>query len=76
MTSVDHNVITNATKILTVSSKSKKKLSLPVPEQEFELELELSYEDVMLEEIENMEPYEQHMCAYLAVCIKKNFFKP
>lgn len=76
MTSVDHNVISNATGILTISSKSKKK-SLPatVQTQTFELELELSYEDVMLAEIDAMDPYEQHMCAYLALCIEEKFLQ-
>lgn len=81
MTSVDQNVITNATGILTVSSKNKTKPSLlsvreqELREQEFEIELELSYEHIMLEEIENMEPYEQHMCAYIALCIEDKFLQ-
>lgn len=76
MTSVDHNVITNATGILTVSCKSKKKsLPLPILDQAFELHLEINYEDIMLGEIENMEPYEQHVCAYIALCIEEKFLQ-
>lgn len=29
----------------------------------------------MLNEIENMDPYEQHMCAYVASCIEKKFLQ-
>lgn len=72
LTSVDHNVITNATGILTVSSTSTKR---PLPsssqDQAFDFELECCYEDLILGEIDAMEPYDQHMCAYQASCIEE-----
>lgn len=76
-TSMDHNVISNATGILTVSSKGTDR-SLPVESQaqdqdqvEFEQELEISYEVVMLDEIDGMDPYAQHVCAYIALCVEE-----
>lgn len=83
MTSVDHNVITNATGILTASSGKLKKASPSLlrpqdPELELEIESEIeliSYEALMLEEIDALEPYEQHMCAYIASCIEEHFFQ-
>lgn len=76
MTSVDHNVITNATGILTVSSKMKNK-SKPsvVVNQPDVLELELDYDITMLGEIESAEPYEQHMCAYIALCVEDKYIQ-
>lgn len=81
MTSHDHNVVTNATGILTVSSTAQKKSlsSATHPfEPEFKLEIDselLSYEIVMLTEIETMEPFEKHMCAYIASCIEEKFIQ-
>lgn len=76
MTSVDHNVITNATGILTVSSKIKNK-SKPsvVVNQPDVLELELDYDMTMLGEIESVEPYQQHMCAYIALCVEDKYIQ-
>lgn len=78
MTSVDHNVLTNATGILTVSSR-KKKESLPSAahnqSKSLELELELNYLDTMVQEIETMDPYEQHMSAYVALCTEERFIQ-
>lgn len=78
MTSKDQNVITNATGILTVSSKNPKK-SIPSAVQNqheaLEIDIEISYEEVMVEEIEIMDPYESHMCAYIALCIEENFLQ-
>lgn len=80
LTSVDHNVITNATKILTVSSRSQKKPIARKSQQEVqssqpEFELELCYEFIMLEEIEMMDPYESHMCAYVARIVEEKFIR-
>lgn len=73
MTSVDHNVMTNATGILTVSSKSKRSSPSIPPQQPLEIEMIISYEEDMLAEIDSMDPYDQHMCAYLALCIEEKF---
>lgn len=78
MTSHDHNVITNATGILTVSSRNLLSSASHKQTQVFELEIDpelLNYEILMLKEIEMIEPYEQHMCAYIASCIEKKFIQ-
>lgn len=77
ITSVDHNVITNSTGILTVSSSTRHKKTLPSnPDQQpFNLEIEISYEDVMLRELDGMDEYLQHMSAYIALCIEEEFRK-
>lgn len=74
ITSVDHNVITNATGILTVSSNKKNQPLQPVVEDQV-FELELEYEIVMLTEIEQADPYEQHLWSYIALCVEENFIK-
>lgn len=77
-TSMDHNVISNATGILTVSSKGSKKPLPAKPQAQneaIELELELRYEVVMLNEIDGMDPYSQHVCAYIALCIEEEIAK-
>lgn len=75
MTSRDHNVITNATGILTVSSKNPSKPhTLPAPNQ-LEIELELCYEAVMMGELEMMDAYESHLCAYIALCVEEKFIQ-
>lgn len=75
ITSVDHNVITNATGILTVSSAVKKVKPSPlsIPDREFELQVEMCYEDIMLIEIESMDSYDDHMCAYIALSVEEKF---
>lgn len=76
VTSVDHNVITNATGILTVSSHKVVKQVIESPGVEDQVEeLELDYEAVMLTEIQEAEPYEQHMWAYIALCVEENFIQ-
>lgn len=77
-TSVGQNTISNATKILTVSSRRKKKSpalvsQMHVPEVEFEFEL--GYEALILEQIEEMDSFSQHLCAYLASCVETNIHK-
>lgn len=78
MTSLDHNTISNATGILTVPSNSKKQLKTLKPQmqyREFLFEPELCYEYVLLEEIGEMDEYEQHMNAYIASCVEEQFMK-
>lgn len=74
LTSVDHNVITNATGILNVSSHSRNKPLPPVVEDEV-IELEIDYNMVMITEIEFSDPYEKHMWAYIASCVENKFIK-
>lgn len=75
ITSVDHNAITNATGILTVSS-CKKSQTLPPPVVEDQLiELDVDYESIMLTEIEAADSYQQHLWAYISLCVEANFIK-
>lgn len=70
-TSVDRNTITNATGILTASSSRKppqKRNIVRTPVQEYDMEID--YIQLMLEEIQTMESYEQHLDAYLALCVE------
>lgn len=74
LTSVDHNCISNATGILTVSSRCKKKSVTSLNrDKTFELELDESYEEIMVTEMGTMNPYEEHMCSYLAFCVEEKF---
>lgn len=40
-----------------------------------EYELEVDYDQLMLEEICTIDSYQQHLCAYLALCIEEQFKK-
>lgn len=76
MTSKDHNVVTNATGILTVSSAAKTRTH--AFESEFEIEIDpesIGYDFVMLTEVARIEPYECHLVAYIASCIEKAFIQ-
>lgn len=76
ITSVDRNTITNATGILTASSSRKREQnnnSTRIQVQAYELDID--YDQLMLEEIATMEPYEQHLCAYLALSIEIKFIQ-
>lgn len=70
ITSVGSNVVTNATGILTASSGNQKRLPQIESNQTEVLELGIVYEELMVEEIEAMDPYDQHLCAYVALCIE------
>lgn len=76
-TSVDHNSITNATSILTTSSSHRKihnKNNFACAQIQ-EYELEIDYDQLMLEKIITMDSYEQHLCAYLALCIEQQLIQ-
>lgn len=73
-------MISNVTGILTVSSRSKNTSNVTpvtpqVQYQTLDLKVDLCYGDIMLNEIDSMDPYQQHMCAYVALCIEEEFFK-
>lgn len=72
LTSLGSNNLTNATGILTISSNKNIQPKPPVVEIQ-EIELELDYEVVMLAELEAAEPYEQHLWAYIALCVEEKF---
>lgn len=75
ITSIGSNVVTNATGILTISSRSQKRLPQLEPNQAEPLELDINYEELMVEEFVIIEPYEQHLCAYLALCTEMKFLQ-
>lgn len=75
LTSADHNVISNATKILTASSAVSKR-STPahsVPSEDPEMEVD--YEGMVEYEIESMDPYDQHACAFIALKVEERMMK-
>lgn len=66
ITSVDHNVLTNSTGILTATSSCRKRL--PIQSSSIQCEWEIDYEGIMMNETETMDAYDQHMVAYAALC--------
>lgn len=74
ITSVGHNVITNATGILTVST-SRSRAKIPISPITQEIEVEIPYEDLMISEIGDMDAYDQHMAAYIALCVEEKILK-
>lgn len=71
ITSVGSNTITNATGILTVPSTNLKKEPPKHPDFTEELMLEMSYEEVMLDELKDISAYDQHIAAYISLCIEQ-----
>lgn len=71
LTSRDHNSISNATKILTVSSATKKKPPIHDADEPIELEDEIDRVEMIENEIEGMEPFQHHMYAFAALEIEK-----
>lgn len=69
ITSVDHNVLTNSTGILTATSRQRK--SLPVQQTPVYVDLEIQYEELMMQERESMDAYDEHMVAYVALCTEE-----
>lgn len=72
LTSKGHNVITNATGILLVSSKQKREI--PIPSTEVHDIDYIDFNDLILKEEQQMDSYEKHMCAYLALCVEQTIF--
>lgn len=71
VTSVDHNVISNATGMLTVSSRQKTRTTPSNQPTIQQYEIECSYKETLEDELKNMEPYDMHMIAYAALCIEE-----
>lgn len=71
ITSVGHNVITNATGILTTSSRIQKRPLPAASAQSQAYELEVDYATLIKEENDNMEPFEEHITAYVALCTEE-----
>lgn len=75
MTSLDQNVISNATGILTISSRKKKEsLAVPVPVQSV-ADLDVNYQEIMASAYSEMDKYDEHMCAYIAQLIENKIEK-
>lgn len=70
LTSRDHNVITNSTGILTTPACAKKRGESIENEAE-EIEIDITNEELFINETEKIDPFDNHMCAYLASCIEK-----
>lgn len=71
ITSVGHNTITNATGILTVSSRRPKELQPQLGSAFQEFEIEGDYAALLEEELDEMDPYDHHMVAYVAQFIEE-----
>lgn len=67
-------MISNATGILTVSSVGKKKTPTAANKNQA-LDLEVCYEDIMLGEVDAMDQFDEHMCAYLSLIIEEKFYQ-
>lgn len=72
-TSKGSNVISNATGILTASSRIPKK-ELPFNSIEDE-EIEIDTEELMKIEIELMDAFDEHLCAHIALCIEEKILE-
>lgn len=78
-TSRDHNVITNATGILTISARSNIRSHEQI-NSESNLELtdtemiEIDSEELMNDEMD-MDSYEEHLCAYLSLCVEEKMWQ-
>lgn len=70
LTSRDHNVITNSTGILTIPACTKKREE-PIEHEVEEIYIGMTSEELMIKETEAMDPFDEHMCAYLASSIEK-----
>lgn len=61
-TSIDHNVISNATGILTISYALRHKTLPPHPgNQPLELHLEIDFVELMVQEMDSMDDFDQHV---------------
>lgn len=73
-TSVGHNVISNATGILTIPAAHGKKTTASTETEEFET-ITINFTEAISHEIDRMDPFEIHTCAYVASCIENEIRK-
>lgn len=72
-TSMDHNVISNATGILTVPSTTRPRL--PPADSMNVQQIEINFEEAFKAEADEMDPYDKHTCAYVALCIEEKMIQ-
>lgn len=78
ITSRGSNVITNATGILTVSSKNvtrKHTSAVSQPAQSQGYEIEADYFSLLQDELNEMDPYDHHVVAYIALTVQEKFVR-
>lgn len=74
ITSRDHNVITNATGILTVPCRSKKRQQSKNFIHREDL-FNINYTEMISQETMAMDECDKHICAFVALCIEKRIFR-
>lgn len=74
ITSRDHNVITNATGILTVPCKSQKRQKSKNFIDREDL-FNINYTEMIIQETMAMDDYDKHICAFVALWIEKRIFR-
>lgn len=75
LTSAGHNTISDATGISTASSTARK-LSRPANlDQSAEFDLEIDYDEIIFNELESMEAFDQHLNANIALNIENEITK-
>lgn len=73
MTSENHNVISNATGLLTVSSRPKRQLT---PTDSIEIrEIDVNKEELYNRAIDPTDPYQKHLSSYIAVCVEEKILQ-
>lgn len=77
LTSKGHNVIPNTTKILNVPSTRKSSLpnAVRLVREEVELDFTCCYEDMIFSELQEMDAYDEHLCAYVALEVEKKIIR-
>lgn len=78
ITSKGTNVITNATGILTISSRKPTEIQLTSkspPDQTQEYEIEVDYKTLFLDELNDMDQYDHHVIASVALSIEQKLIQ-
>lgn len=77
LTSKGHNVIPSTLKIMNVPSTRKTPLPKvePLAREEFELDFTCCYEDMIIDELKEMDAYDEHLYAYVASEVEKKIIR-
>lgn len=78
ITSKGTNVITNATGILTISSRKPTEIQLTSkspPDQTQEYEIEVDYSTLLVDELNDMDQYDHHVIASVALSIEQKLIQ-